>query len=563
MPLSVIIKRRFIHKHSMDISMEAAIKDELMPAVDVAVIGSGIAGLFLAHRCAQNGLNVALITKKSISTSNTNWAQGGIAGVLDVNNEEAIEAHVADTLSAGAGLCDEKVVRSVVLEAADRIRDLVKHGVRFDKNEEGDYDTVREGGHSDQRILHSKDATGAEIERALTKSTSGEIDEKFTILENWMAIDLIQRKYGDPKEGIIGVWCLAPSGVVHTLPAKTIILATGGVGYLHRSTTNPSIATGDGVGMALRSGADIEDIEFIQFHPTSLAMNDSRPFLITEAMRGHGAVLMTNENYKEWKETDSIIPQDYSFMRHYSDMGSLGTRDIVARAIDAELKKNGDKHVLLITEHLDREKLIQKFPNINEKLSSYGINLGPDPIPVIPAAHYMVGGIMVDHHGHALVDGEKMPGLYAIGEVARTGLHGANRLASNSLLEAVVYSERAAANLIKNAERNELQKLPGEIPLWRAENLLTLIEHAPLRADLDALRTTMTMDVGIVKSNARLKRAQRRIRHLEDEVEIIWKSCKPTQDLVELRNLIHVAKIIVSASLERKENVGLHYNQDL
>ena len=556
------IKRRLIHKRPMDINMSTTVRDELMPAVDIAVVGSGIAGLFLAHRCAQKGLSVALITKKSISTSNTNWAQGGIAGVLDPENEEAIEAHVADTLSAGAGLCDEKVVRSVVLEAADRIRDLVKHGVRFDKNKSGDYDTVREGGHSDQRILHSKDATGAEIERALTKSTSGEIDEKFTILENWMAIDLIQRKHGDPREGVVGLWCLSPSGVVHTLPAKTIVLATGGVGYLHRSTTNPSIATGDGVGMALRSGADIKDIEFIQFHPTSLAVNDSRPFLITEAMRGHGAVLMTNENYAHWKKSESTEPKDYSFMNNHSEMGSLGTRDIVARAIDAELKKNGDEHVLLITEHLKKNKLIEKFPNINKKLFSYGINLGPDPIPVIPAAHYMVGGVTVNEHGHALVDGEKMPGLYAIGEVARTGLHGANRLASNSLLEAVVYSERAAANLIQNAEKNELQQLPEVIPLWRADNLVTLIEHAPLRADLDALRTTMTMDVGIVKSNARLKRAQRRIIHLENEVEIIWESCKPTQDLVELRNLIHVAKIVVSASLERKENVGLHYNKD-
>ena len=543
--------------------MSDTFRNELMPAVDVAVIGSGIAGLFLAHRCVQKGLNVALITKKNISTSNTNWAQGGIAGVLDTEDKDAIEAHVKDTLSSGAGLCEEKVVRSVVLEASDRIRDLINHGVRFDKNNEGEFDKVREGGHSYQRILHSKDATGEEIERALAKSTSGEIDERFTILENWMAIDLIQKEHGSPGKGVVGVWCLAPSGTVHTLPAKTIVLATGGVGYLHRSTTNPSIATGDGVGMALRAGADIKDIEFIQFHPTSLAIDSMRPFLITEAMRGHGAILMTEHDIKNWKDSGDKHPENYSFMKKYTDMGSLGTRDIVARAIDSELKKNGDKHVFLVTEHLDRNELIEKFPNICQKLLSHGIKIGIDSIPVIPAAHYMVGGVTVDHYGHVLASEEEMPGLYAIGEVARTGLHGANRLASNSLLEAVVYSDRAAVDIIQKSQLNQLQQLSEDIPLWRAENLVTLIEHSPLRADLEALRTTMTMDVGIVKSNARLRRADRMIKHLENEVSYIWESCKPTQDLVELRNLIQVAKLVVKASLERKENIGLHYNQDL
>ena len=547
----------------MDSNMKDAYKDELMAAVDVAVIGSGIAGLFLAHRCVQNGMNVALITKKNISTSNTNWAQGGIAGVLDTEDKGAIEAHVKDTISSGAGLCDEKVVRSVVMEASDRIRDLIKHGVRFDKDNSGEFDRVREGGHSDQRILHSKDATGEEIERALTKSTSGEIDERFTILENWMAIDLIQKEHGAPEKGVVGVWCLAPTGIVHTLPAKAVVLATGGVGYLHQSTTNPSIATGDGVGMALRAGAEIRDMEFIQFHPTSLAINSTRPFLITEAMRGFGAILMTENDINNWKESKNGKPEDYSFMKKYSEMGSLGTRDVVARAIDSELKKNGNKHVFLITEHLEKDELIKKFPNINQKLLSYGIKLGIDAIPVIPAAHYMVGGVTVDYYGHAMVNGQEMPGLYAIGEVARTGLHGANRLASNSLLEAVVYSERAASDLIQSSKLDKLQQIPEIIPFWRAENLINLIEHSPLRADLEALRMTMTMDVGIVKSNARLMRAQRRIEHLEDEVKLIWESCKPTQDLVELRNLIQIAKIVVRASLDRKENIGLHYNQDL
>ena len=537
--------------------------EELMPNVDIAVIGSGIAGLFLANRCAEKGLNVALITKKSISTSNTNWAQGGIAGVLDSNDENAIEAHVQDTLSSGAGLCDEKVVRSVVLEAADRIRDLENHGVRFDKNQDGEYDKAREGGHSNRRILHSKDATGAEIERALSKSASKEMDKNFKIYENWMAIDLIQREFGNPKKGVVGLWCLSPSGIVHTLPAKAIILATGGVGFLYSSTTNPSIATGDGVAMAFRAGADIKDIEFIQFHPTSLANDDSRPFLITEAMRGKGAVLMMESDYQKWKSSENESPEEFSFMWKYCDKGSLGTRDVVARAIDSELKKTGDRNALLITEHLKRDELVEEFPNIDEKLSSYGIKLGIDPIPIIPAAHYMVGGIDVDSSGKAKLEGCTMPGLYAIGEVARTGLHGANRLASNSLLEAVVYSERAARDLIGKSINGELQELPTNLPYWRAENLEVLVEHAPLRADLHALRSTMTMDVGIVKNSKRLRRAKRRVIHLEGEVKRIWESCKPTQDLVELRNLIEVAKLVVDASIERKQNVGLHYNQDL
>ncbi len=536
---------------------------ELMPAVDIAVIGSGIAGLFLANRCAEKGLSVALITKKSISTSNTNWAQGGIAGVLDPNDEGAIEAHVQDTLSSGAGLCDEKVVKSVVLEAADRIRDLENHGVRFDRNLNGEYDRVREGGHSNRRILHSKDATGAEIERALTKSASNEINGNFMIYENWMAVDLIQREYGNPKKGIIGLWCLSPSGIVHTLPAKSIILATGGVGFLHSSTTNPSIATGDGVAMAFRSGASIKDIEFIQFHPTSLVNDDSKPFLITEAMRGKGAVLMMVNDYQKWKLSKDKSPEDFSFMWKYCDEGSLGTRDVVARAIDSEIKKTGDRNALLITEHLNRNELLEEFPNIEKKLSSYGIKLGIDPIPVIPAAHYMVGGVDVDYSGRVKLGDEIMPGLYAIGEVARTGLHGANRLASNSLLEAVVYSERAARDLIQMASKDELQELPNDLPFWRADDLKVLVEHAPLRADLHTLRTTMTMDVGIVKNFNRLKRAKRRVTHLEEEVRRIWESCKPTQDLVELRNLILVAKLVVDASIDRKENIGLHYNQDL
>ncbi len=543
--------------------MGNADSDTCLAPVDVVVVGSGIAGLFLAVRCARSGMKVAVVTKKGVSTSSTNWAQGGIAGVLDVDDIEAIEAHVLDTIESGAGLCDEVVVRSVIREAAMRIKDLVEHGVRFDRKEDGGFHMAREGGHSGARILHSRDRTGQEIERALTKVASSESDAEFRILEDWMAVDLIQKSHGKPGDGVCGIWCLNTEGEVWTLPAKVVVLATGGSGMMHKATTNPSIATGDGVAMAHRAGAEIKDMEFIQFHPTSLSVSRQKPFLISEAMRGHGAVLMTIDEYAEWGSSSSSNPGEISFMRGYSELGSLGTRDVVARAIDRELKKSGDPHVLLVTEHLDREGLRQSFPTICSKLEEYGIDLGSDPIPVTPAAHYMVGGISVDSMGRAIIDGTPMPGLFAIGEVACTGLHGANRLASNSLLEAVVFSERAAERIIDEWGGGSLRDVSDNLPKWRADDLDTLVEHAPLRTDLEALRTTMTQDVGIVKSNSRLDRAERRLEHIDKEVSRTWKRCKPTQDLVELRNLVIVSKMVVSASKKRESNVGLHYNLDL
>ena len=535
----------------------------LMDSVDVAVIGSGIAGLFLAVRCAKAGLKVAVITKKEISTSSTNWAQGGIAGVLDTENKESLEMHVKDTLECGGGHCDEDIVRSVVNEAADRINDLVKHGVKFDIGSEGEYDLNREGGHSDNRILHAKDRTGAEIERALTEDANAKIDDNFKILENWMAVDLIQKEYGDIRKGVSGVWCLDPRGLVHTLPATNVVLATGGSGMLYKRTTNPVVATGDGVAMAKRTGVDVRDMEFFQFHPTAIGLDSEGTFLITEALRGHGAILMTMSEYEEWKnDGKSNNPDDLSYMHNYSPLGSLGTRDVVARATDAEMKKSGDKNVFLVTEHLDAESLVTEFPTITEKLETYGIKMGFDAIPVTPAAHYMVGGVAVNYDGRTKSKGHIINNLYAIGEVACTGLHGANRLASNSLLEAVVYSNRAAEDIINNIDLGQKNRI-NSTPMWRADDLDVLIEHAPLRTDLEALRVTMSSDVGIVKSYTRLQRAKRRIQHISDEVEMIWKSCKPTQDLVELRNLIDVAKLVVMGSISRDKNVGLHYNKDL
>ena len=285
-----------------------------LPPVDVAVIGSGIAGLFLGLRCFRAGLSVAIVTKKSLSTSSTNWAQGGIAGVLDVNNEAALEAHVQDTLAAGGGLCDEAIVRSVVYDAADRIRDLVEHGVQFDLSADGIYDLTKEGGHSESRILHSRDRTGAEIERALTEGAANEYESGLMILEDWMVLDLVRRDLNKPEKGVAGLWCLAPDGKVYNLASRCVVLASGGAGMLHLATTNPMVSTGDGVAMAHRLGADVCDMEFIQFHPTALAVDSQNPFLITEAMRGHGAILMTRSEYDKWKEVGDS-PDDLSYMK--------------------------------------------------------------------------------------------------------------------------------------------------------------------------------------------------------------------------------------------------------
>ena len=335
---------------------------------------------------------------------------------------------------------------------------------------------------------------------------------------------------------------------------------------LHLATTNPPVSTGDGVAMAHRLGADVSDMEFIQFHPTALAVDSENPFLITEAMRGHGAILMTCSEHESWRAAGDFSgagsPAASSYMERYSEKGSLDTRDVVARATDRELKNSGDSHVLLVTEHLDAAALRDEFPTIASRVAELGIDLGPDPIPVRPAAHYLVGGVTVDEKGRALHGGHVLPGLYAIGEVAQTGLHGANRLASNSLLEAVVYSERAAGDIVRLAESELLPDIAEDITRWRGEDLDELAEHGALRSDLLALRSMMTNDVGLVKSDVRLDRASRHIAQIRSEVVPIWHATKPTQDMVELRNLIICAELVIEASIARRENVGLHYNID-
>ncbi|MAF93748.1 L-aspartate oxidase [Candidatus Woesearchaeota archaeon] len=534
----------------------------------IAIIGSGIAGLFAASKLAEAGHEVSVITKQRPKDSSTNWAQGGIAAILDKTNHEEMESHVQDTLRSGDGACDEEVVRSIISEAGDRIRDLIQIGVEFEKTNDGTFSFIREGGHSSKRILHAKDATGKEIERALTAFARQH--PNIALKPNTLAIDLIQRQHGHPEMGVAGVWCLdqVTQNVVN-IEADAIVLATGGVGRLWKETTNPDVATGDGLAMAYRTGASVDHLAFIQFHPTALATDAKRPFLISEAVRGVGAVLLDDEGLSRWRaacieaqEHDREVPapDSYSFTLKYTPEGSMATRDIVARAIDQQMKRHGTTHVHLITSHLD-QPLEEKFPTIARRLAQEGLKLGVDPIPVVPAAHYMVGGVCVDDIGRAFVRGQNaiMPHLYAIGEVASTGMHGANRLASNSLLEAVVYAERVAQHLIQNPP----PPYQGTHPLWRADGLESLKEHAPIINDRISLVRTMSEEVGIVRSNQRLKRAKRRLDLLQKEVDMMWKASLPTRDIVELRNLCLIGQLVVENALAQSENRGLHYNVDL
>ena len=535
----------------------------------VVIVGSGIAGLFAASMLADAGHEVTVATKQRTKDSSTNWAQGGIAAILDNTNTKAMEAHVQDTLRSGDGQCDEAVVRSIISEASERIQDLISLGVRFEKDSSGDFSLAKEGGHSSKRILHAKDATGREIERAL--SSYAEQHERIHLRPNTLAIDLIQRHHRHPEHGVAGVWCLDQlSKEVVTLQADAVVLATGGVGQLWKQTTNPSVATGDGLAMAYRAGACVDNLAFIQFHPTALWSTRERPFLISEAVRGEGGVLMDNAGLAAWNEatreaeiTGEALPspEPFSFTLKHSPEGSMATRDIVARAIDQQMKTTGTGHVHLVTSHLNKEDLATKFPTIAGRLAEERLELGVDPIPVVPAAHYMVGGVRVDAIGRAHVrqTDAVMPHLFAIGEVACTGMHGANRLASNSLLEAVVYAHRVAKHLIDHPP----EAYEGQHPPWRADGLNVLNEHAPIVHDRASLVSTMTQEVGIVRSNQRLRRAERRLALLNKEVELIWKGSLPSRAIVELRNLALIGHLVVTDALAQHQNRGLHFNVDL
>jgi L-aspartate oxidase len=541
-----------------------------MKQFDYLVLGSGLAGLFFALKVAPRG-RVAIVTKKDRAESNTNYAQGGIASVT--SKEDSFESHVRDTLTAGAGLCKKDVVRTIVEDGPARIAELIELGMKFSERDAPDedggkeLDLGREGGHSKRRILHAKDVTGREIERALLNAAARQLN--IQIFENHLAIDLItSQKLGHAGTNrCLGAYVFdKKSGGVETFAAPVTILATGGCGKVYLYTTNPDIATGDGVAMAYRAGAPVADMEFIQFHPTCLYHPKAKSFLISEAVRGEGGVLKSLEGVE--------------FMDVYHPLKSLAPRDVVARAIDSEMKKSGAEHVWLDITHKPARFIIERFPNIYQTCLRYGIDITKEPIPVVPAAHYQCGGVVTN------VDGETdIPGLYAVGEVACTGLHGANRLASNSLLEALVCAHRAAEKVAAgvppaveggilppgappgmSAETKSTSgKMPDatfKIPLWQSGNATNADELVVVSHNWDEIRRLMWDYVGIVRTGKRLQRAQSRLAHLQQEIREYYWNFIVTSDLLELRNIATVAELIVRCALMRPESRGLHYNLD-
>jgi L-aspartate oxidase len=515
---------------------------------DYLVIGSGIAGLIFALEAAQKG-HVIIVTKKEKAETSTNYAQGGIASVFDL--EDSFDYHIKDTLESGDGLCHEDVVRMVVEEGPARIRDLMALGVRFSRRQEqGDpLDLGKEGGHSRRRIVHTKDRTGHEVERALLDR----IDENpnIELFENHMAIDLITKtslvKRGfvasETSETCWGAYVLdAVKGRVITFVSRVTVLATGGAGKVYRYTSNPDIASGDGVAMGYRAGVKVANMEFVQFHPTCLFHPRAKNFLISEAVRGEGAVLVDRKGRR--------------FMEKYHPLKDLAFRDIVARSIDLELKKSGDACVYLDISHKPAEFLKERFPHIHSTCMSFGIDITKEPIPVVPAAHYMCGGLITDKD--ALTN---IRNLYAVGEVACTGLHGANRLASNSLLEALVFSRRASERAAKDMEANSKRPLP-EAPLWDPGTATDSEELVVVTHNWDEIRRFMWNYVGIVRTSKRLARAWNRIVNIQHEITEYYWDFLVTRDLLELRNLAMIAELIITCALQRKESRGLHYNLD-
>lgn len=511
---------------------------------DFLVIGSGLAGLSFALKVADRG-TVCLVTKTQLNETNTRYAQGGIAAVT--YEPDNYEKHIKDTLIAGDGLCDEEVVKMVVNEGPAQISELIKWGAQFDKTNSGKYDLAREGGHSEYRILHYKDHTGEEIQRALTLAVRSH--KNIDIYQYHYAIDLITqhhlgvlvKRYNTNIE-CYGAYVMdLKSHEIFKILSRITLLATGGAGTLYHTTTNPVIATGDGIAMVYRAKGILDNMEFVQFHPTSLYNPDEKPsFLITEALRGFGAILKTINGEK--------------FMHKYDERGSLAPRDIVARAIDSEMKVRGDDFVYLDCRHLDKKGLKEHFPFIVEKCLSIGVDITTDMIPVVPAAHYLCGGIKVDINGMSWIKR-----LYAAGETASTGLHGANRLASNSLLEAIVYADRAAKHALTVYQNFNIEK---NIPEWNDEGTTFPEEMVLIIQTLRELQLIMSNYVGIVRSELRLKRAMDRLDILLTETEALYKKSKLSKELCELRNLITVGYLVIKSAQARKESRGLHYMLD-
>lgn len=508
---------------------------------DFLIIGTGIAGYSAALKCARAG-RVVIITKKSDSESNTNYAQGGIASV--VSPDDAFAMHVEDTLKAGAGLCHRDAVELIVTRGPEAIKELTDLGVRFtEKN--GALDLGKEGGHSKHRIVHAKDLTGREIERALINAVKS--NPHITVHENHIALEVLTEHHLKKPVAASKIHCYGAYALdiekneVKKFLSHVTILASGGCGQVYKHTTNPKIATGDGIAMAYRAGARVGNLEFMQFHPTSLYHPEAQSFLISEAVRGFGAYLINGSGER--------------FMERYSSAKELAPRDIVARAIDAEMKKRGESCVFLDLRHIQPAKTIEHFPNIYQRCLEFKIDITKEPVPVVPAAHYMCGGVVTNLHGQT-----DLQGLYACGEVALTGVHGANRLASNSLLEAVVFAEQVYQHASQWVQDNPFKKI--DFPEWDESGTFRMEEWILIAHNREEIQQIMWDYVGIVRSNLRLERAERRINLISEEIENFYKGTKVTDELIELRNLAKLAKLIIRCAKMRKESRGLHATTD-
>lgn len=517
-----------------------------MKQFDYLVIGSGIAGMSFALKVARTGASVAIICKSEPEDANTFYAQGGVASVTNLEVDD-FDKHIHDTMVAGDWLSDPKAVEQVVTNAPAQIRELLEWGVDFDRKEDGSFDLHREGGHSEFRILHHADNTGAAIQTSLIERVKN--TPEITVFDHHFAVEIITQHHlgkvvtrRTPDITCYGAYILdEETGDVETFLARITVIATGGVGAIYGTTTNPMVATGDGIAMVYRAKGTVRDMEFIQFHPTALYHPGDRPsFLITEAMRGYGGIL---------KNIDGT-----EFMHKYDKRLSLAPRDIVARAIDSEMKLHGTDHVMLDVTHKDPEETRRHFPNIYEKCLSLGIDITKEMIPVAPAAHYLCGGIQVDLNGESSINR-----LYALGECSRTGLHGGNRLASNSLIEAVVYADAAARHASEVIDRYDFR---DDVPDWNAEGTTTNEEKVLITQSEKEVCQIMGYYVGIVRSDLRLKRAWNRLDILYQETEELFRRSKPTRELCELRNIINVAYLVTRQAMSRKESRGLHYTVD-
>ena len=511
-----------------------------MQQFDVLIIGSGLAGLTVALKVASEK-KVCLVSKRKINDNSSSWAQGGIAAVL--TGDDSIEAHIQDTLIAGAGLCDQEVTRQVASHARETVEWLIAQGVPFTREDDGSgYHLTREGGHSHRRIIHAADATGHAVQKTLAEQVLSH--PNITVLEDHIAVDLITSRkagIGAPQDNAecLGAYVLDNmTGKVMTIGAQQTVLATGGAGKVYLYTTNPDVSTGDGVAMAWRAGCRVANMEFIQFHPTCLFHPKAKSFLITEAVRGEGGILR--------------LPDGTKFMPQHDKRGELAPRDVVARAIDFEMKKRGLDCVFLDISHKPADFVISHFPTIYRRCMELGIDITKEPIPVVPAAHYSCGGVMTDHTGRT-----DLASLYAIGETACTGLHGANRLASNSLLECMVFGQAAANDILAQA-----QKPSVVLPYWDESRVTDADEEVIITHNWNELRRTMWNYVGIVRTSKRLTRAMHRIQMLRDEVDEFYSNFRVSNNLIELRNLLQVAELIVRSAMERHESRGLHYSKD-